>query len=349
MRAVITGGAGFIGCNLAGALAQAGHDVVVADNLRRPGSLRNLKWLLDAPSIAEQVTFRSLDVRDLQACEDLFGEFPIDAVAHLAAQVAVTTSLTDPVEDFDVNARGTLNVLEALRRHAPEAIMLFASTNKVYGNLDSLAVQRAATRYTLPDYPNGLAESLPARPVTPYGCSKFAGECYVRDYAHTFGLDTTVFRLSCVYGDHQNGTADQGWVSWFVQSAVRRNKITIYGDGLQVRDLLHVDDLVEACMTVLTARGGAAHVFNVGGGPDFSVSIWAEFSQLLADAVGHDIDVDYGPSRSINVSGSATSERCPTPCAGAPAGRLPRASRTWCNASPAGQNQSHNGARISRE
>jgi CDP-paratose 2-epimerase len=298
MRTLITGGAGFIGCNLAAALASAGHHVVVVDNLQRPGSLDNLRHLLQASTAAGRIAFQRVDVRDRAACAALIAEDRVDAVVHLAAQVAVTTSITDPAADFDSNARGTLNVLEAVRRHAPDATVLFTSTNKVYGSLESATVERRPTRYVLPQYPEGIPEEFPAVPVTPYGCSKFAADCYVRDYARTYGLNTTVFRASCIYGRWQNGTTDQGWVSWFVRSAILDSELTIYGEGLQVRDLLHVDDLVDALGAALASGvGGAGETFNIGGGPDFSLSVWAEFGPLLSGILARRVRVRYEPCR----------------------------------------------------
>jgi CDP-paratose 2-epimerase len=292
VKVVITGGAGFIGCNLAITLAKRGDEVVLADNLSRPGSDRNLAAMLADEEIAPHLTFHELDVRDADACMELLGD-GADGIAHLAAQVSVTDSLTDPTEDFDINARGTLNLLEAARVLAPDANFLFTSTNKVYGSLTDLPVERTETRYVLPTLPDGVSEERPTTAATPYGCSKLAGDLYVQDYARTFGLNTTVFRMSCIYGTRQNGNVDQGWVSWLVRGAIEGEDLTIYGDGLQVRDLLHVDDLVRAFLTVLTTDAGRGEVFNMGGGPKFSVSVWAEFSKILEDLLGTTVPVAY--------------------------------------------------------
>jgi len=290
VKALITGGAGFIGSNLASALAREGSTVLVADNLSRTGSAENLTALLDGSGPAGAIAFQHLDVRDPSACCDLVAREKPDCVVHLAAQVAVTSSLSDPLADFAINTQGTLNLLEAVRLEAPDAHLLFASTNKVYGSLSGLSSSRAQTRYELEDFPQGISESHPVRPETPYACSKMGADHYVRDYAASFGLRTTVFRLSCVYGPWQNGTADQGWVSWFVRAALTGEPVTIYGDGLQVRDLLHVDDLVTA-VTAAIAADGAGGVYNVGGGRDFAVSVWAEFGELLEAATGRSIPV----------------------------------------------------------
>jgi len=299
MRVMVTGGAGFIGRNLTEALVTRGHEVVVVDNLARAGSERNLRSLVDHGIAGPLVAFRKVDVRDAAAVGAVMTEFasPFEAVVHLAGQTTVTDSITDPFEDFDVNACGTLTILEAVRKHAPSAHTIFASTNKVYGDLRSLRVERTQRRYVLPDHPDGISETFPTNPATPYGCSKLAADCYVRDYAKTYDMATTVFRMSCVYGKWQNGTLGQGWVSWFVRSALLGSELTVYGDGLQVRDLLHVDDLVEACLGVIIGRKGVGEVFNLGGGAAFSLSVWAEFGMLLEDMLGRRIPVRYDRRR----------------------------------------------------
>jgi CDP-paratose 2-epimerase len=292
MRVVVTGGAGFIGCNLAIALARQGDTVVLADDLSRPGSAANLDALMADPELSPHFTFQHMDVRDAQACDQLMSG-GADGVAHLAAQVSVTSSLVDPGADFDINARGTLNVLEAVRKHAPEAHVLFTSTNKVYGSLADLPIERQDTRYVLPTLPQGVSEEFPTTAATPYGCSKLVGDLYVHDYGYTFGMNTTVFRMSCIYGTRQNGNVDQGWVSWMVRAALLGTDLTIYGDGLQVRDLLHIDDLVDAIIIVLTTDLGRGAIFNVGGGPEFSMSVWAEFGEVLQQLLGRPVPVTY--------------------------------------------------------
>lgn len=294
---VITGGTGFVGSNLAAALAVAGHQIVIIDNLSRTGSATNLRRLHDDPALEGRITFHPIDVRDQATCADVIRATSPRAVVHLAGQPAVTTSLTDPVGDFEINAGGTLSVLEAVRQHASDAHVIFASTNKVYGDLGTLAVAQRDSRYILPDHPDGIDETFPTRPVAPYGCSKYAADCYVRDYAQTYGMRTTVLRMSCIYGSWQHGTTDQGWVSWFTRAALTRQPITVYGDGLQVRDLLHIDDLVDLLVEIVRTGRGANETFNVGGGPDFSLSIWAEFGELLADLVGNPISVRHEPPR----------------------------------------------------
>lgn len=297
MKVVVTGGAGFVGCNLAIALAKRGDSVVLADNLSRPGSAANLEAMMADPELSPHLTFVDMDVRDADACNALMAG-GVDGVAHFAAQVSVTQSLVDPVADFEINARGTLNVLEAVRAHAPEAHVLFTSTNKVYGGLEDLQLEKHETRYVLPTLPQGISEGFPTTAKTPYGVSKLVGDLYVQDYAHTYDLNTTVFRMSCIYGTRQNGNVDQGWVSWMVRAALSAQDLTIYGDGLQVRDLLHVDDLVEAVITILTTDLGRGEVFNMGGGPEFSMSVWAEFGAVLEGLLGRPVAVAYDEWRS---------------------------------------------------
>ena len=249
-RVLITGGAGFLGINAAAHLIKDGWEVTLLDNLSRPGTERNLKWLLTR--YPERTTFVKEDVRNAAALPAHVKDQ--DAVLHLAAQVAVTTSLTDPNTDFDINARGTLNVLEAVRVHNHDAPVVYASTNKVYGKLD---------------HNNGpCSESQPLDFHSPYGCSKGAADQYVRDYARCFDMNTVVLRQSCIYGSHQYGTEDQGWVAHFVHSILKERPLTIYGDGTQVRDLLDARDLSTLYATVIDkiaiTRG---EVYNVGGGP----------------------------------------------------------------------------------
>jgi CDP-paratose 2-epimerase len=249
-RVLITGGAGFLGVNAAVRLIDDGWHVTVLDNLSRPGTERNLKWLITRHPT--RTTFIKEDVRNASALVDHVKNQ--DAILHLAGQVAVTTSLVDPVTDFDVNARGTLNLLEAARLHNPEAPFVFASTNKVYGKLDKNNV--------------ACKESQPIDFHSPYGCSKGAADQYVRDYARCFHMNTVVLRQSCIYGAHQYGTEDQGWVAHFVHSILTDRPLTIYGDGLQVRDLLDARDLCALYATVIDkAEQTRGEIYNVGGGP----------------------------------------------------------------------------------
>jgi CDP-paratose 2-epimerase len=248
-RALITGGAGFLGINAAAHFVKEGWFVTLLDNLSRPGTERNLRWILTR--YPNRVNFVKEDVRNAAAlAEHVRGQ---DAILHLAAQVAVTTSLVDPNTDFDVNARGTLNVLEAVRAHNHDAPVVFASTNKVYGKLDHNS--------------SACKEAQPLDFHSPYGCSKGAADQYVRDYARVFGMHTVVLRQSCIYGAHQYGTEDQGWVAHFVHSILKDRGLTIYGDGKQVRDLLDARDLSELYALVIDKIAIASgEVYNVGGG-----------------------------------------------------------------------------------
>ncbi|MGC8780599.1 MAG: NAD-dependent epimerase/dehydratase family protein [Anaerolineae bacterium] len=288
MRILITGGAGFIGCNLAAASIEAGHRVTLFDNLSRRGSEANLDWLREKFG-ASAFAFVRGDIRDYPAI--LRAAEGQEAIYHLAAQTAVTTSVTDPRSDFEINALGTFNVLEAARHAAHDPVFIFASTNKVYGGMEDAHAVERATRYELPDYPQGVGEDRPLDFHSPYGCSKGAADQYVRDYARIYGLRSVVFRQSCIYGQRQMGVEDQGWVAWFVIAAVTGRPITIYGNGKQVRDLLHVDDLVRA-FQMATARIEATRgqVYNLGGGPANTLSIWVEFSPLLSELIGRKIE-----------------------------------------------------------
>lgn len=286
MRILITGGAGFIGCNLAQACMQAGHSVTLFDNLSRRGTEANLAWLRAAHGDA--FAFVRGDIRDYPAI--LQAAKGQEAIYHLAAQTAVTTSVTDPRPDFEINALGTFNVLEAARNAGCDPVFIYASTNKVYGGMEDAPAQEQATRYVLPDYPAGVSEMRPLDFHSPYGCSKGCADQYVRDYSRIYGLRTVVFRQSCIYGQRQMGVEDQGWVAWFVIAAVTGQSITIYGNGKQVRDLLHVDDLVRAYqMATEKIDITAGQVYNLGGGPANTLSIWAEFGPLLAELAGREV------------------------------------------------------------
>lgn len=279
---LITGGCGFIGCNLADRLAERGDNVVVLDNLARAGVRENAQWLKSRHG--DRVAFTIADIRDPIPVIDAVRDSR--AVLHLAAQVAVTDSVSDPASDFEINARGTLNVLEAVRLHNRLAPVIFASTNKVYGRLiDDSAITLAGQRYvpTHDGLAGGISEDTPLDFYSPYGCSKGTADQYVHDYARVFGLRTVVLRMSCIYGPRQFGTEDQGWIAHFLLSAIRGNPLTIYGDGKQVRDALHVSDAVSAWLAALDrielVRG---RVFNLGGGPRNAISLLE-----LIDAIGN--------------------------------------------------------------
>lgn len=283
MRALITGGIGFIGTNLAERLLRSGSEVVLYDSAHRVGVRHNLDWLRDRHR--NRFEFIEADIRDARAVAKAMRG--ADAVFHFAAQVAVTTSITDPVEDFAINAQGTMNVLEAARRLRPHPIVLFTSTNKVYGALEHLRVVESETRYEFADLPWGVSEATPLDFHSPYGCSKGAADQYVRDYHRIYGLPTVVLRMSCIYGPRQFGNEDQGWVAHFLLRALHGGRLTIYGDGKQVRDLLYIEDLLELMQSAIERIGLAAgKIYNVGGGPQNTISIWAEFREELAQLVG---------------------------------------------------------------
>ncbi len=281
---LITGGAGFIGSNLARTLIEDGYSVTVLDSLARPGSNHNLRWLRDRDANGNLNCIVG-DVRDESVVRT--AAQGADIIYHIAAQVAVTTSVSDPRADFEVNALGTLNVLEAARLSNNKPIVIFTSTNKVYGGMDDVAVVEKEGRYEFRDCPQGMSESRPLDFHSPYGCSKGAGDQYVHDYARIYGLPTVVFRMSCIYGPRQFGTEDQGWLAHFMIAALTGKPITIYGDGKQVRDVLFVDDLVRAFrLTAEKIDRTAGEVFNIGGGPANSLAVWTEFSEVLAELKG---------------------------------------------------------------
>ncbi len=298
MRILITGGAGFIGCNLAHRLLDRGHDLLIFDNLARPRTPHNLAWIAaHARSAPGTMQFIQADIRDADAIYAAAHE--IDAIYHLASQVAVTTSVQNPRHDFEVNALGTFNVLEAARRQPKPPALLYASTNKVYGGMENLAIAEEATRYRYRDLPAGVPETQPLDFHSPYGCSKGAGDQYVRDYQRIYGLPTVVFRQSAIYGPRQFGVEDQGWAAHFVIATQTGRPITIYGNGKQVRDMLYIDDLIDLYETALAQIDRAAgQIYNVGGGPTNVLSIWAEFQPLLSRFAGRPVEAGaYGEWR----------------------------------------------------
>ncbi len=291
-KILITGGAGFIGSNLAERLlSQPGTHVRIFDNLSRPGVSHNLDWLHSLPGRG-RMEFVQGDVRNVSAINDAVRDR--SEIYHLAAQVAVTTSVADPRSDFEVNAMGTFNVLEAARRTGRRPFLLFTSTNKVYGSLESVPVVAGETRYRAeaPGF-SGVAESEMLDFHSPYGCSKGAADQYVRDYARIYNLPTVVFRMSCIAGPRQFGNEDQGWVAHFMYSVLEGKPITVYGNGFQVRDVLHVSDLIDA-MEVVSREppGTSGEVFNLGGGPERAVSV-LEMLQAIGDETRRTPDLQY--------------------------------------------------------
>jgi CDP-paratose 2-epimerase len=293
---VVTGGSGFIGSNLADSLLRDGEEVVILDNLARPGVDQNLAWLTDRHGA--RVHPLIADVRDIRGIEPAFAD--AKAVFHFAAQTAVTTSLVHPLDDFEANARGTINVLEAVRMAGHKAPVVFASTNKVYGALEDVEMVELDDRYVPADdavRSLGISEKRPLDFCTPYGCSKGVADQYVLDYAKSFDIPTAVLRMSCIYGPRQFGTEDQGWVAHFLIRALAGEAVSIYGNGKQVRDILHVDDAVAAYRAVLNGidrvRGS---VFNLGGGPRNSVSILNVLREIEA-LTGHPLETHVGDWR----------------------------------------------------
>lgn len=286
-RALVTGGAGFIGTNLADRLATAGVEVTIVDNLSRWGAARNRDWLLKRHG---NLVFLEGDLRDWETANLAARDQQV--IYHLAGQTAVTTSVVNPRQDFEDNVVGTFNLLEAARTVARDPVFIYASTNKVYGALDSVQIIEGEDRYAYADLPFGVPESQPLDFHSPYGCSKGAADQYVRDYSRTFGLRSVVFRQSCIYGPHQMGVEDQGWVAWFVIATILGRPITIYGNGKQVRDVLYIDDLLDAydrAIEKIDVAGG--QIYNLGGGPEKTLAIWRDFGPLLSEVLGHPVDV----------------------------------------------------------
>ena len=283
MKLLITGGCGFLGSNLASDALARGDDLIVFDNLYRNGSRENLAWLQAQGTF----TFEHGDIRNQNDITRIIAAHAPDAIFHLAGQVAMTTSIANPRMDFETNALGTFNLLEAVRQHAPNAVVIYSSTNKVYGDLEQFNYTETETRFRCIDHPEGFNEHTTLDFHSPYGCSKGAADQYMLDYARIFELKTVVFRHSSMYGGRQFATYDQGWVGWFCQKAVETNRgelrepFTISGTGKQVRDVLHADDMKRLYMAAVEnidkARG---HAFNIGGGIENSLSLLELFSSL---------------------------------------------------------------------
>jgi CDP-paratose 2-epimerase len=288
MRLLITGGCGFIGSNVAERALKAGYEVTLFDNFARVGSRSNLEFL------RSQGEFRLFegDIRQAEEVSRVLREVRPEIIFHLSGQVAMTTSIADPRADFEINVLGAINVLEAVRQYTPDAVIVFSSTNKVYGDLEEIRYEETPRRYLAPEYPNGFDERLPLNFHSPYGCSKGAADQYMLDYARIFGLRTVVFRHSSIFGEHQHSTFDQGWVGWFMRETIRQKAdpgaepFTISGNGKQVRDLLFSSDLVTCYFEVVKHIDRAAgQAFNIGGGADNSISLLELFA-FLEDRMG---------------------------------------------------------------
>ncbi len=298
MKLLITGGCGFLGSNLASHAIKEGYDVVVFDNLSRLGSYNNLEWLRTFGNFE----FVHGDIRNKNDVTRLVERVKPDTIFHLAGQVAMTTSLDNPYMDFEVNIGGSINVLEAVRAHCPDTSIFYSSTNKVYGDLEQFNYRESSTRFECIEYPNGFDEKVGLDFHSPYGCSKGAADQYMLDYSRLFGLNTTVFRHSSMYGGRQFATYDQGWVGWFCQKALeaKRNPkamFTISGTGKQVRDVLHADDMVSLYFSSLENKEVlSGQAFNIGGGIANSLSLLELFS-LLEEFTNARLNFDRMPVR----------------------------------------------------
>lgn len=293
-RVLITGGAGFIGSNLANRLIEKGDEVIVFDNLSRLGCDNNIAWLRKRHGRSAFQLFVS-DLKDFDAIKH--ASVGVTHIYHLAGQVAVTTSVKNPRQDFNDNVVGTFNILEAARLVGNDPLFIYSSTNKVYGEMNNIDIMEDKTRYRYSNYPFGIPETQPLDFYSPYGCSKGAADQYVHDYTRIYGLRTVVLRQSCIYGYRQFGVEDQGWIAWFIIAAIKERTITIYGNGKQVRDVLFIDDLIEAYETIIqNIDKTAGEIYNIGGGSENTISIWVEFGPLLEELLGRPIPVRFeGP------------------------------------------------------
>ena len=283
MKILINGGCGFLGSNLASFGIQNGYDITVFDNMSRLGSERNLSWLKSLGDLK----FISGDTRNKNDVEMIIKSGHFDAIFHLAGQVAMTTSIDNPYKDFETNVCGAINVLDSVRKYSPNTHVLFSSTNKVYGDLEYLTYEETGKRYVCKEYPDGFDENIGLDFRSPYGCSKGAADQYMLDYHRTFGIKTTVFRHSSMYGSRQYATFDQGWVGWFVAKGIERknninaNPFTISGDGKQVRDILNNIDMINLYyMAVNNPQKVCGKVYNIGGGMKESLSLLELFDML---------------------------------------------------------------------
>lgn len=299
MKILVIGGCGFLGSNLASYGIKGGYDITVFDNLSRFGASNNLEWL----KTLGDFKFVHGDTRNRNDVDNIIKEGHFDAIFHLAGQVAMTTSITDPYKDFQTNTMGTLHVLDAIRRYSPNTAMIFSSTNKVYGDLEQYMYSENETRYLCEQFPNGFDESIPLDFRSPYGCSKGAADQYMLDYHRIFGVKTIVFRHSSMYGGRQFATYDQGWVGWFCEKAIEKKynpdcePFTISGNGKQVRDILHAEDMINLYYTALNNVDKiAGNVFNIGGGMEQSLSL-LELFMMLEDILGIRLEYTKLPPR----------------------------------------------------
>jgi CDP-paratose 2-epimerase len=299
MKILITGGCGFLGSNLAASALERGAELMVFDNLSRLGSPQNLEWLRGQGDF----THVHGDIRNINDVTRTIRDFKPDAIFHVAGQVAMTTSIANPRMDFEINTMGSLNVLEAVRDHTPEAAVLYSSSNKVYGDLEYIDYQETDTRYIDPAHPHGLDENTQLEFQSPYGCSKGAADQYMQDFARVYGLKTLVFRHSSMYGSRQFGTFDQGWIAWFCSQAVKTSQglldtpFTIAGNGKQVRDVLEARDMSRLYFSGLEhIERAKGQVLNVGGGMDNSLSLLELFT-MLQELTGTELHYEKLPAR----------------------------------------------------
>lgn len=299
MKYLITGGCGFLGSNIAAQKLKEGEELLVFDNLYRSGSEQNLNWL----RTQGRFQFAHGDIRNTNDVNLTIKEFKPDVIFHLAGQVAMTTSIANPRMDFEINALGTINVLEAVRQHSPDSVIVYSSTNKVYGDLEQWEYQELEKRYFCPDHPQGFDESIPLDFHSPYGCSKGAGDQYMLDYARIFALRTVVFRHSSIYGGRQFSTYDQGWIGWFCQKALeakanhQAEPFTISGSGKQVRDVLYASDAIACYLAAVEHIDNVkGEVFNIGGGVENSLSL-LELFDILEELTGAKLNYQKIPVR----------------------------------------------------
>lgn len=292
-KLLITGGAGFIGSNLAHHFLKKNYDVTIFDNFERKGTGDNSDWLKKS---FPEIKIIKGDIRRMPDIKKAVRNQ--DVIFHMAAQVAVTTSVIDPRTDFEINAFGTFNLLESARILGHKPIIIFASTNKVYGGMEEIKIIEKKGKYSYKDLPFGISEKMQLDFHSPYGCSKGAADQYVRDYERIYDIPTVVFRQSCIYGPRQFGIEDQGWIAWFIIATTLGKPITIYGDGKQVRDVLYVDDLVRLFETAIkNIKKSRGKVFNVGGGVKNTLSVWSEFGPILERLFGNKINPTFSDWR----------------------------------------------------
>lgn len=282
MKYLVTGGCGFVGSNLAAEVLRRGEELFVLDNLYRHGSADNLQWLRQQG----EFKYYPYDIRNINDVETVIKEVQPDYIFHLAGQVAMTTSIANPRLDFEINALGTFNLLDSVRKYAPNAVILYSSTNKVFGDFENLHFSESATRYTCEESPNGFPSDMPLDFHSPYGCSKGSADQYLLDFYRIFGIKTIVFRHSSMFGANQHATFDQGWIGWFCQQALEikanpnREPFTISGTGKQVRDVLYSSDIVNLYFSAKDCKAAYGQVFAIGGGIDNSLSLLELFQML---------------------------------------------------------------------